>query len=144
MQKDIDETSRCSDGLDDKPGNQFGKHAERWKCVICGCTDDHACEGGCYWVYPNLCSACAEKLTGCNSERHIYPVSAGYGDTLIIEYPCILKTTEVSKLADSFRNAMLAQTDKRPGIIILDGGLHLVGIIHRHEICEQREGTRGE
>ncbi|MFI5685852.1 hypothetical protein [Streptomyces sp. NPDC051636] len=33
------------------------------RCVRCGCTEDHACEGGCYWV-PNrqlidLCSACA-------------------------------------------------------------------------------------
>lgn len=33
------------------------------RCVRCGCTDDAACEGGCYWV-PNaqmhdLCSACA-------------------------------------------------------------------------------------
>lgn len=33
------------------------------RCVRCGCTDERACEGGCYWV-PNhqmvdLCSACA-------------------------------------------------------------------------------------
>jgi hypothetical protein len=34
----------------------------KWKCVMCGCTDENACEGGCWWVYPNLCSACAEKL----------------------------------------------------------------------------------
>jgi len=30
-------------------------------CRICGCTDEHACEGGCYWVEEDLCSACAEK-----------------------------------------------------------------------------------
>jgi hypothetical protein len=29
-------------------------------CRVCGCTDDHACEGGCSWVEPDLCSACAE------------------------------------------------------------------------------------
>ncbi|MEN6583031.1 MAG: hypothetical protein ABFD54_11325 [Armatimonadota bacterium] len=29
-------------------------------CRECGCTDDHACDGGCSWVEPNLCSACAE------------------------------------------------------------------------------------
>lgn len=29
-------------------------------CRECGCTDDYACEGGCYWVEPDLCSACAE------------------------------------------------------------------------------------
>ncbi len=32
------------------------------KCRICGCTEDHACEGGCYWVGPDLCSACEEKM----------------------------------------------------------------------------------
>lgn len=31
-------------------------------CRMCGCTDDHACEGGCYWVEEDLCSQCAEKL----------------------------------------------------------------------------------
>jgi hypothetical protein len=30
-------------------------------CRVCGCTDDHACEGGCYWVEADLCSKCAEK-----------------------------------------------------------------------------------
>ncbi len=28
------------------------------KCRVCGCTDDHACEGGCYWVEDDLCSSC--------------------------------------------------------------------------------------
>lgn len=28
-------------------------------CRVCGCTDDHACEGGCWWVEADLCSACA-------------------------------------------------------------------------------------
>lgn len=30
------------------------------KCRVCGCTDDHACEGGCYWVEKDLCSTCYE------------------------------------------------------------------------------------
>lgn len=30
-------------------------------CRVCECTDLHACEGGCYWVEPNLCSRCAGK-----------------------------------------------------------------------------------
>lgn len=29
-------------------------------CRRCGCTDDRACPGGCYWVEPNLCSACVD------------------------------------------------------------------------------------
>lgn len=29
-------------------------------CRVCGCTDNHACPGGCYWVEPDLCSRCAD------------------------------------------------------------------------------------
>lgn len=29
------------------------------RCRVCGCTDDDACSGGCYWVEPDLCSMCA-------------------------------------------------------------------------------------
>lgn len=28
------------------------------QCRTCGCTDTHSC-GDCYWVEPDLCSACA-------------------------------------------------------------------------------------
>jgi hypothetical protein len=31
------------------------------RCRVCGCTDDRACPGGCYWVEPDLCSACAAQ-----------------------------------------------------------------------------------
>lgn len=27
-------------------------------CVFCGCTENAACEGGCYWVRPGVCSEC--------------------------------------------------------------------------------------
>lgn len=27
-------------------------------CRVCGCTDDEACPEGCYWIAPDLCSAC--------------------------------------------------------------------------------------
>jgi len=27
-------------------------------CLNCGCTQSHACEGGCFWASPNLCSRC--------------------------------------------------------------------------------------
>jgi hypothetical protein len=29
-------------------------------CRECGCTDDIACPGGCYWVEGDLCSECAD------------------------------------------------------------------------------------
>jgi hypothetical protein len=31
------------------------------KCRVCGCDDEHACKGGCYWYQPDLCSQCYEK-----------------------------------------------------------------------------------
>lgn len=27
-------------------------------CRACGCTDDSACAGGCWWVADDLCSSC--------------------------------------------------------------------------------------
>ncbi len=34
------------------------------KCMFCGCTDDHACPGGCSWIEPNVCSRCKDRLRG--------------------------------------------------------------------------------
>lgn len=31
-------------------------------CRICGCTSGNACEGGCSWVEPDLCSACVSRV----------------------------------------------------------------------------------
>jgi len=37
------------------------------KCILCGCTDSHACVGGCSWVVVDrikgvgVCSACEKK-----------------------------------------------------------------------------------
>ncbi len=28
------------------------------RCRVCGCTEDAACPGGCFWVEYDLCSAC--------------------------------------------------------------------------------------
>lgn len=38
-------------------------------CRVCGCTDDNACPGGCYWVKPDLCSACAQAGKEHQNER---------------------------------------------------------------------------
>lgn len=32
--------------------------SKQMQCIICGCTNDRACRGGCHWVAPNLCSNC--------------------------------------------------------------------------------------
>lgn len=33
------------------------------QCRVCGCTEHNACEGGCWWVEHDLCSACVGKPT---------------------------------------------------------------------------------
>lgn len=38
-------------------------------CRVCGCTDDMACLGGCYWVEPDLCSRCVEAKGGADEEH---------------------------------------------------------------------------
>ena len=40
--------------------DQFKEENER-RCRVCGCTQNNACPGGCWWVEDDLCSACAEK-----------------------------------------------------------------------------------
>lgn len=30
-------------------------------CRVCGCTEERACPGGCWWVEPDLCSECVGK-----------------------------------------------------------------------------------
>lgn len=34
---------------------------EKRVCRVCGCTWNHACLGGCYWVEKDLCSSCVGK-----------------------------------------------------------------------------------
>lgn len=51
------------------------------RCRVCGCTDDRACAGGCYWVNSehDLCSACVRKVMdklycpACIAKSGIYP-----------------------------------------------------------------------
>ena len=33
------------------------------QCRLCGCTDERACPGGCWWVADDLCSSCWRVLT---------------------------------------------------------------------------------
>lgn len=41
--------------------SQFTGPAKFGTCYVCGCTEEHACEGGCWWVDETrtLCSQCA-------------------------------------------------------------------------------------
>lgn len=31
-------------------------------CRTCGCTQDDACAGGCWWAEPDLCSSCVDPV----------------------------------------------------------------------------------
>ena len=41
--------------------NKLDDEEDVRRCRVCGCTDDHACPGGCYWVEEDLCSECVGK-----------------------------------------------------------------------------------
>lgn len=32
------------------------------RCRVCGCTDSNACDGGCFWIAPDLCSVCYYEM----------------------------------------------------------------------------------
>ena len=55
------------------------------KCRICGCSDEHACPGGCYWVEDDLCSRCDKAIEAVarwkigNLEKLEHQVDAGAG-----------------------------------------------------------------
>lgn len=36
-------------------------------CKVCGCSADHSCPGGCYWVTDNLCSNCVYSIFTCEA-----------------------------------------------------------------------------
>jgi protein gp37 len=40
-------------------------------CRVCGCTEHNACDGGCSWVEPNLCSNCIGKATMPGGDRAV-------------------------------------------------------------------------
>lgn len=40
-----------------EPEDEFEHQDDR--CRVCGCTDLSACDGGCFWVEPGLCSQCS-------------------------------------------------------------------------------------
>lgn len=51
------------------------------RCEACGCTDAQACPGGCHWVRPGMCSACA---LGTGAPWHQAPIRTRF--TLQTDY----------------------------------------------------------
>jgi hypothetical protein len=50
-----------ADSFDDLPVVVDIQTRKGTACRGCGCTTDRACPGGCRWVQPDLCSACAAR-----------------------------------------------------------------------------------
>lgn len=55
-------------------------------CRVCGCTETHACPGGCHWVDADLCSACDGNLGGRDPREDPQPddVLAVGGDVRVV------------------------------------------------------------
>ncbi len=81
---------------------------EERKCRVCGCTQNNACPGGCYWIERDLCSNCAvcEHCGKTGEEIDIYKCetcgkitcgncgeSLNDGDTFICK-ECLAKQTK--------------------------------------------------
>lgn len=56
--KALDDVARAV-ALYDKTGT-----FDEQRCRVCGCTWNTPCEGGCFWVEDDLCSACCDKDPG--------------------------------------------------------------------------------
>ena len=39
------------------------------RCAVCGCTDERACPGSCWWVAADLCSTCLAGVDTAHSHR---------------------------------------------------------------------------
>jgi len=72
------------------PEKELGPSGVR-ACRICGCTDDHACEGGCSWVvdpdFGDLCSRCASDLirVADNTPTRVVPSQAKSMKSIVIQ-----------------------------------------------------------
>ena len=54
------------------------ENEDEQQCKVCGCTWNNACEGGCYWVEDDLCSSCAEKMSGLNPYYYTFGTDPKY------------------------------------------------------------------
>lgn len=57
-------------------------------CRACGCTEERACPGGCYWIEDDLCSACARSqgyVPLAEVDWHLDQIYGAYSWTLGID-----------------------------------------------------------
>jgi ParB/RepB/Spo0J family partition protein len=64
-EKEIKAAAKASPKVDQKKASGAGVgHSDEPACVVCGCTESHACEGGCAWadLEQTICTCCSEVL----------------------------------------------------------------------------------
>lgn len=71
-----------------------GTKAKRGTCMGCGCRDDRACHGGCFWIDPShlVCSACLDSALdaialGTPKDSEVSNVSAAQGEFVSLTVP---------------------------------------------------------
>lgn len=67
----------CDNFNRDKKGKLHPCKCEKFEeviegCKFCGCSDGHACLGGCHWVEPNVCSNCVTRVNQVHKELEAY------------------------------------------------------------------------
>lgn len=83
-------------------------------CRICGCTEDRACEGGCFWVEDpenlgDLCSNCLPRLAApapdlaANADNHVWEIPLDQMRPAPWNPPSRVNPAKVTELADSIR-----------------------------------------
>jgi len=87
-------------------------------CRKCGCTETRACPGGCWWVEPDLCSACAPTAKAPRAKRQAKPVVT----TAPVHIPVAQPTpppvdTRLARLASALRELT---SDGRMRVSMLD------------------------
>lgn len=122
--------------------DQFGiPQTGDWKCVVCGCTYERGCPDGCYWVAPNLCSRCAERLAAEHEKDYpegspdwgkdidfvdtvVGPFVIAPEDRLILELPTLVPMDELERITASITADINAGKH-----FIMGDGIKLVGVI---------------
>ena len=66
----------CGTPLNERAGYHC-QHCGAVVCVLCGCTDERACEAGCSWIEPGICSTHREELNAAFA-RFGVRMSGGY------------------------------------------------------------------
>jgi hypothetical protein len=79
----VDQRPICSTPFDPFLDESLQHYGKGYVCRVCACTDDRACEGGCDWTEPNLCSNCLEAPAPPLSIRQVvtvlFLIAAGVG-----------------------------------------------------------------